>query len=858
MAGEENLGITLSRTLIPTLPSGYLSRRALFPLLDNEVSGTTFVVAPGGYGKTSLVAEWAQNQSRGVIWMTVSNGDTVNEMSAMLIAATRQIIPNFASWFEVEQPVRPTEVVRRWGNELLQTGREFVFVLDNLRVDKRSDVNIEVKLIEQFPKNIHFVALRRDEITEIYQVCLSRGPIKVLTQNDLRFSEEEIEQYAINSEVELTKENRKILFAAHGWPSATSLLRAHLQSRSKHIDLVQVMAMESEPLRAIALVVIENLSPEIFRTCKRLSVLSNFTLEDAKVILGTDFNFDVINSIAQRGEIFTPSRSPIGGYTFSPMVREIFLEKLREIPDVKESIHRNLITHFEKSGNIGAAIDQALEFGDQAKIKELFRGATRIKQAEGRGGELLRWANFAGDSSIEGELKKSSVRVTGFLADLDFQSAKSEIEKMALLADSSSSGAFFHQFTKAALLYIYLTTGRFEEMEEIFEDLHIGEPECFFEPDEQIGILRLISIKRYIWNDSEGVEEAFSLAQKLGKQTTTDTSHTTLLSIQAMSLHQQGEYRRAQEISTISINQHHKYGYVGNHGPLDAMFVLARCLLEFSLPQQALPLLEQIRALSFQWKQWHWYLHADKHIIEFHSYNNNQRECLDRIKASRDFIRAFDFEHKLDTFIDINEMALRRRLGEYDRLETLVNRAPDIRDTRTYRTAVDEYRGRKSAIESVKELPEKYPRDLIWKYLNEVSFNIDSEKIALTAMRKALQIGAEVGARETFLRQRDEMANYIIKVANEYPTIYNEELASAMAERIRERGKSMQESRLSLTKRELEILRQLSTGRTLTVIANELHISQNTMKTHLKNLYKKMGADGRHDAVEKARSTFLI
>lgn len=125
MPSDKNLGIALSRTLIPTLPAGYLSRKRLFPLIDNEPSGTTFVIAPGGYGKSSLVAEWAQYQDDGVIWMTVANGDTINEMSAMLIASTRQVVPDFAPWFEKEQPLRPTEVVRRWGNELLQTGRQF-------------------------------------------------------------------------------------------------------------------------------------------------------------------------------------------------------------------------------------------------------------------------------------------------------------------------------------------------------------------------------------------------------------------------------------------------------------------------------------------------------------------------------------------------------------------------------------------------------------------------------------------------------------------------------------------------------------------------------------------------------------
>ena len=172
--------------------------------------------------------------------------------------------------------------------------------------------------------------------------------------------------------------------------------------------------------------------------------------------------------------------------------------------------------------------------------------------------------------------------------------------------------------------------------------------------------------------------------------------------------------------------------------------------------------------------------------------------------------------------------------------------------------AVDEQRGRKNLAEDAKKLPEKSPRDLIWKHLMDVSLHVDSESVALPAMRKALIVGAEVGARETFLRQRNEMANYIIKVANDFPTVYNEELATAMAQRIKERGNAMTESQQSLTKRELEILRQLSTGRTLTVIAGELHISQNTMKTHLKNLYKKLGAEGRHDAVEKAKSTFLI
>jgi ATP/maltotriose-dependent transcriptional regulator MalT len=115
---EVTSGITLSRTLIPTLPPNFLSRKHLFSLLENPSPSTTVVLAPAGYGKTSLVAEWAQSQRDRVIWITLTESDTLEEMSAIFIQATRNILPGFAPWFDTEPGIRPVENVRRWGNEL--------------------------------------------------------------------------------------------------------------------------------------------------------------------------------------------------------------------------------------------------------------------------------------------------------------------------------------------------------------------------------------------------------------------------------------------------------------------------------------------------------------------------------------------------------------------------------------------------------------------------------------------------------------------------------------------------------------------------------------------------------------------
>lgn len=858
MPGDKNLGITLSRTLVPILPPEYFSRRRLFPLIENEIGGTTFVIAPAGYGKTTAVAEWAQSQSRGVIWLTVANGDTTNEMSAMLIAATRRVVPGFAPWFETDQPLRATDVVRKWGNELMQTGNEYVFVLDNLRSPESEDVDIAIKLIEQFPRNIHFVSLRNKEIPEIYGICSSRGPIKVVSANELRFNEHEIEQYAVSNGVQSTEANRKLFNAGSGWPAATSLLIAHLRAHGNTVEIADIMSSNVEPLRAMVMMVLKGFDTEIIDICERLSILQTFTDEQAQVLLGDLYSVDRINAIAHKGEIFAPLRAPQGGYLFSPLVRQVLEEQLRRRGPLKMELHQKMMDYFKRIGQPGAAILHAFQSGNQAKISELFPSAARVYQAQGKGGELLRWSVFAGQSPDDGELKAMTVAITGYLADLDFATAASEISKMKLMADQSQISDFFHQFANAASMYSLLSLGMFEEIEAVFVETKAGTTECYLGVDDQINLLRILATKRYIWNQVDGVAEIYLITKELAKQTTLFTSHVFLNAIQAMYLHQRGEYKKAYEISNRTLLECQRHGFVGNHGPLDVMYISARCLLEFSRTYEGLGIFEKIREMAYQWKQWHWYFVSDNHIMQYLTYNGNQREALQRVKKAREFLSNFDAENKLFVFVDICEMNIRRNLKDFDRLEKLVNRAPNIRDTQQYRMAVDEHRGRKNVYEDAKNLPAKYPRDLIWKYLTEASLNIDAEHLALPAMREALKIGSEVGAKETFLRQRDEMGNLIIRIANDSPTVYNEELATAMAARMKERGNTMTARHQALTKRELEILRQLSTGRTLTVIAGELHISQNTMKTHLKNLYKKLEADGRNDAVEKAKALFLL
>jgi DNA-binding NarL/FixJ family response regulator len=61
-----------------------------------------------------------------------------------------------------------------------------------------------------------------------------------------------------------------------------------------------------------------------------------------------------------------------------------------------------------------------------------------------------------------------------------------------------------------------------------------------------------------------------------------------------------------------------------------------------------------------------------------------------------------------------------------------------------------------------------------------------------------------------------------------------------------------------LTVRESEILRQIATGRSTRAIAAELWLSQQTVKYHLTNLYRKLGVSGRAEAVRYAFDHGLV
>jgi len=857
---EVTSGVTLSRTVIPTLPPNYLSRKHLFALLQHPAPQTTVVLAPAGYGKTSLVAEWASTQRERVIWTTLTESDTLEEMSEIFIQATRNVIPGFAPWFDQEPGIRPVENVRRWGNELIATGEDYILVIDNLRQHTARDVDIAIKLIEQFPPNLQFITIRRDAIETVYATFSSRGPLAIVGKNELAFSDNEIEALAHQYSLDISEPRiASSLQSAHGWPAAVSLIAHQLSGTNEKIDFEKVMASQSNPLRVLALSVLDTLLAPLRIKLQALSVVEEFSHEIAEVILENEYSYDQINQLALDGNIFFQTGSPEVTFEFNTIFREILLAEIRADKFRKMRIHAKLLAFYENRNEPNVALEHAYLAEDFEKVADIFPNAARILQATGKGRELIRWSLFAGDTSPLGLLKRSTVELAGRLANLEFSEVISLAEQMNFDATGTELEGFIAQITHAAKAYIDIAQGRFEDFDRDFalamrpttDPLMLGVA-------EQLALHRLSAIRCFVLNQSEELERIFSEAKDLATTSKIPQNNLILMSISAMLLLEQGDFRRAFETAQHCTVQFSRLGYVGIFGPLESLFVMARCQREFLRKEESSALFAQVRDLAEQWKQWHWYFLADGYLARATAMQGKAREAVDAINKLRQKSSEFLHAPEIHTIVDLSEIAVRYEIKDFERLATLVQRAPDLPQIRMIQIAINKNSGKKIANDSLATLPARTPREQVWKHLAQVGSVIDQEKLAIDELKKALEIGSRVGARETFVRQSDQIGNLILKIAGLNPTLYLEDLATAVADQMKSKNSKVSDFSSPLTKRELEVLRHLSTERPISSIAATLHISHNTMKTHLKNLYRKMGVDGRVSAVEKAKSNYIL
>jgi LuxR family maltose regulon positive regulatory protein len=129
--------------------------------------------------------------------------------------------------------------------------------------------------------------------------------------------------------------------------------------------------------------------------------------------------------------------------------------------------------------------------------------------------------------------------------------------------------------------------------------------------------------------------------------------------------------------------------------------------------------------------------------------------------------------------------------------------------------------------------------------------DVDRE-MAAKCVATAVDIAAEKGMLQTVAADGGAVLELIELAAWRVPAAWIDRLRRAMPSDL---GRGPVPTGLveDLTGRERDVLHLLPSRLTLREIASELFISQNTLKFHLRVIYRKLGVNSRAEAVECAR-----
>jgi LuxR family maltose regulon positive regulatory protein len=130
---------------------------------------------------------------------------------------------------------------------------------------------------------------------------------------------------------------------------------------------------------------------------------------------------------------------------------------------------------------------------------------------------------------------------------------------------------------------------------------------------------------------------------------------------------------------------------------------------------------------------------------------------------------------------------------------------------------------------------------------------------ALAVLDQALELGQMKGYIRTFLDQGEPMMKLLYQArARKIGSGYASKLLAAVG---KDEGRALAPIQLlaeSLTSREIEVLKLIESGQSNQEIAEKLVISLPTVKRHISNIYTKLGATSRTQAVLLARELGLL
>ena len=379
-------------------------RRGLVPrprlserLSQGAESALTLVSAPAGFGKTTLLAEWlavAAADGRSAAWLSLDQRDNDPALFwTYLMAALKTAAhgDGARALSLLQAPDPPSEAgLATLLNDLGAIPDDVVLVLDDYHVIDARDVQDGMAfLLEHLPPRIHLVIGSRADPALPLGRLRGRGELVEIRAADLRFTPDEAAAYLTGvMGLGLTAADVAALEGrTEGWIAALQLAALSMQGREDAAAFIAGFAGDDRYIvDFLAEEVLQRQPEHVQQFLLQTSILERLSGPLCDAVTGQEGGKAKLAGL-ERGNLFlVPLDDRRRWYRYHQLFADVLQARLRdEQPDDVPDLHRRASGWYEQNGEPPEAIRHALAAGDferAANLVELAIPAMRRSRQE--------------------------------------------------------------------------------------------------------------------------------------------------------------------------------------------------------------------------------------------------------------------------------------------------------------------------------------------------------------------------------------------------------------------------------------------------------------------------------------------
>lgn len=907
-----------TKLYVPPVRPELVPRSRLTQRLDAALSmgrKLTLLSAPAGFGKTTLLGEWAYRRAESgaspVAWLSLDREDSdPTRFVAYLIGALQAFESSIGSGVQaiLRSPQPPIHaVLTSLINEIAAIPDECVLVLDDYHlVDSPPVYDAVVFLVDHLPLNMHIViATRRDPRLPLPRLRAA-GQVEEIRGRDLRFTEGETTAFLNQAMgLDLTSHDVAALAArTEGWIAGLQLAALSLQGQENRAAFIQAFAGDDRyVMDYLVNEVLSRQSEPVRHFMLHTAILERLCAPLCDAVL--DENVDpggsqqVLEYLEGANLFVVPLDHRRQWYRYHHLFGDLLRRRLRRTlgDGGLGSLHRRASAWYARNGFMSEAIDHSLAAEDWEQVAHLVYSTMK----EVLGGDayfttVLGWVDALPSEVVRAHPHIGVIRAWMLMFMLRSDATKRCLEQLESTADAPLPDEVRVQVT-AIRAFLARQVNDVRQAIELSHQVLDAVDKGVTTPDlvRPMAALNLANVYRMMGDVSKArhwYAEVLVAPQAGVTLALAVMSGQATIAIVAGQLPQAlGIYQRALELADEAAHR------TGEVVPAVSFIYtgLGDLLREWNRLAEAADYLARGLELGRQWEIGMTLSNGYVFQARLRLACGDMGGAMEMIRQAESLPPAYQTAPKSGESIAVCRARLmlaqatsavggtRKRL--FEALESWV-RARDLSADGPIRTLDHELeyllwvrlliaQGRPDqALRLLARLlaaAEEYGRTgraieiLALQALAHQAFG-DAEQ-ALAVLEQALTLAKPGGYVRTFVDEGAPMAE-LLRALGTRRSVVDTGYVSTLLDAFGSAGtfdiatgREPEPGRLPLeplTQREMQVLRLLCTDLSVRAIGQELYISVNTVKTHVKRIYSKLDAHSRYEAVIRAEELGLM